>query len=289
MPQVTAPRLRMLPPPAEHRTRNHSRNQPFLLATIDDVLLHIVEEAVAVLGSEVASVRTGGDVLARAHLVSLRLAMLDHDLADVAALDVARALHHEAPALPFLLIGQHLNIAITVQAMKLGAITVLEKPVTVTEILAAVRSAGSAPQSTPRRAEAPRHAARSTAERWAMHVLKACEADGDLKTLGAWAAFAGLSPSSLCEICRLVGIQPLLARDLTRILSAVLRSCRNGSRIDQLLDISDRRTLRRLMRRAGLSADPDRRAISVEQFLAAQQFVPSNNPGFASLRALLLQ
>jgi ActR/RegA family two-component response regulator len=273
MPRVTAPPI-------------------FLLASSDEVLRRIVEEAVTLLSCSVALVRSGSDLLARSHAASLRLAMLDQDLSDVTGLDVARALHHEAPGLPFLLFGEDLSIAITVQAMKLGAVTVLEKPVEGSEIVAAIRSVKADGPSPPRRTEAPtasRSVARSTAERWARCVLKGCEADGDLRTLGAWASFAGLSPSSLCEMCRLVGVQPLHARDLTRLLNAVVRSCRSGSRIDELLDISDRRTLKGLMKRAGLDSELDRRGVSVEQFLAAQRFVPSSNPGIASLRALLLQ
>lgn len=104
--------------------------------------------------------------------------------------------------------------------MKLGAFTVLEKPLAVDEIIATLRAAvvetRSADQRLAHLLTGLHGAPRLIPERWALHVLKVCEADGDLRTLGAWASFAGVSYSSLCESCRLVGIQPLDARDLAR-------------------------------------------------------------------------
>jgi hypothetical protein len=118
-------------------------------------------------------------------------------------------------------------------------------------------------------------------------VLKGCGAEGDLRTLGAWASFTGLSYSSLCESCRLVGVQPLDARDLTRVLRAVLQAQFYDCRIADLLDIYDRRTLKALMARAGLDPADYGNDISIEQFLGSQRFVPSGSAGLAALRALL--
>ena len=120
-----------------------------------------------------------------------------------------------------------------------------------------------------------------------MKVLRGCKADRDLKTLGAWATEAGTSYSSLCEICRLLDIQPLAARDLMRVLRAAVQSRKLCCRLGDLLDISDRRTLSSLMARAGV--DPRRygHEISIDQFLAAQQFVSPRNAGLAMLRAML--
>jgi hypothetical protein len=190
----------------------------------------------------------------------------------------------------FVLIGQGLPTAVTVAAMKLGALTVLEKPVAVRVIVSLLRSAGAEPRSEgqvgPTQSDSVR-APRSVAERWALKVLRGCEADGDVRTLALWASVAGLSYSSLCEICRLVAIQPLAARDLTRVLRAVMQSRVHGCRIGELLDICDRRTLNALMARAAVDPRREGRDISVDQFLTAQRFVPAGNAGLAMLRALL--
>jgi hypothetical protein len=215
------------------------------------------------------------------------LSLLDRDLRDWAGLDAVRAAGAGREQ-PFVLIGRKLTTSETVSAMKAGALTVLEKPVSVAELAAVLRAILPVPAAERRaRPRAESGPPRSVAERWAMKVLRGCEADGDLRTLGAWAAAAGLSYSSLCEICRLAGVQPLAARDLTRVLRALMQSQAQGCCIGELLDICDSRTLNALMSRAAV--DPRRRGgeVSVATFLASQRFVPATNAGLAMLRQLL--
>jgi CheY-like chemotaxis protein len=126
---------------------------------------------------------------------------------------------------------------------------------------------------------------RSAAERWAMLVLHACRSDGDLKTLADWAAFVGVSYSSLCEACRLIEVCPRDARDLVRVLRAIIKSTNDGVNPAVLLDVRDRRTLRTLQEKAGMVAQDI--CTSVEQFLNDQQFVARDNVGFIVLRRLL--
>jgi len=234
-------------------------------------------------------VRSGVDVINCAYRRRPRLVLLDQCLRDLTGLDVARALSGNKQT-RFVLIGSSFTTSVTVLAMKLGAFTVLEKPVAVSEVVALLRpivdgsdTTGEVTNSAPDTHGPPR----SVAERWALKVLQGCEADTDLKTLGAWAAVVGLSYSSLCELCRLLDIQPLAARDLTRVLRAVIQSRVSGGRIGDLLDVCDRRTLDALMKRAAVSPRQRGREIPVDQFLASQQFVPAGNAGLAMLRALL--
>jgi hypothetical protein len=127
----------------------------------------------------------------------------------------------------------------------------------------------------------------STAERWAMYVFRACAAAGDLKTLEAWAECVGVSYSSLRESCSLLGIRPHDARDLTRMLRAVMRSTLDDCPPSALLDVSDSRTLRILLERSGVAGGACPVEISVEQFLSRQRFVPTGNAGVRVLRKLL--
>lgn len=128
---------------------------------------------------------------------------------------------------------------------------------------------------------------RSMAERWAVRVLKAAESDGDIKTLAEWARQVGVSYSSLCESCRLLGIQPHDARDFARMLRVQVQSGRHRCQPEALLDVSDRRTLNRLLERAGFERDPIRWLDSIDEFLQRQQFVVSSNQGLLALRRLL--
>ena len=66
-----------------------------------------------------------------------------------------------------------------------------------------------------------------------------------------------------------------------------MQSRTHGGRIGELLDICDRRTLNALMARAAVDPRREGRDISVDQFLAAQRFVPAGHAGLARLRALL--
>ena len=261
----------------------------FILASDDDQLRHVVTTAIRQLGCTGTFVRSGVDVMNCASRRRPRLVLLDLCLRDLTALDVARALSGNKTT-RFVLIGSGFTTSATVAAMKLGAFSVLEKPVAVGEMVALLRPIVDGPDTASEVAGTPadNHGApRSVAERWALKVLKGSEADTDLKTLGAWAGVAGLSYSSLCELCRLLDIQPLAARDLTRVLRALVQSRVSGARIVDLLDVCDRRTVASLMKRAAINPRQRGRDIPVEQFLAAQQFVPAGNAGLAMLRALL--
>jgi ActR/RegA family two-component response regulator len=290
--QAPAPRLSIVRAPADPGASNETKPPRFLIASDDEDLRETLNEALTRLSGHAVFVRSGNEALASAHSGFVTLALLDQCLRDVDALDVARSLSTSSPELPFVLIGRGLTSAITVEAMKLGALTVLEKPVHLNQLIATIRSAvvetGTVPAPPVKTTSGTPLVPRSSAERWASHVLRACEADGDLRTLGAWASFVGLSYSSLCESCRLLDIQPLVARDFTRVLRAVCRARLTGCFIEELLDVSDRRTLRILLTRAGLTSSDARRMISIEQFFASQRFVASKNAGLGVLRALLL-
>lgn len=127
----------------------------------------------------------------------------------------------------------------------------------------------------------------SSAERWAMYVFRACGAGGDLKTLEAWAECVGVSYSSLRESCRLLGIRPHDARDLARVLRAILHSALDDCSPWVLLDVSDSRTLRNLLLRSGIDPGVRPGEVSIEQFLDVQRFVPDHNAGLRVLRELL--
>jgi hypothetical protein len=115
-------------------------------------------------------------------------------------------------------------------------------------------------------------------------VLRGCEAEGDLKTIEDWARCTGVSYTSLCESCRLLAIRPRDARDFVRTLRALIIAHAEGCSPDVLLDVSDRRTLATLLRRAGAGFIRFDRRTPIEQFLLSQQFVSQENIGLRALR-----
>ena len=125
---------------------------------------------------------------------------------------------------------------------------------------------------------------RSAAERWLGYVLKACEAESDLKTLASWAQQVAVSYTTLCANCRIMRIRPLDARDFMRVLRALTRASAHRCPPAVFLDVSDARTVRTLSLRAGLDLDARASDSSMAEFLARQQFVAADNEGFRLIR-----
>jgi hypothetical protein len=116
-------------------------------------------------------------------------------------------------------------------------------------------------------------------------MRRTIEVDIDPKTIGAWARAIGVSRSVLCECCRLVHVSPIGARDCARMMRAIYLS---GPRWqpENVLDLLDARTLRKLLTNAGLPKAASQPP-TVEELLARQRWIPDNNPALIALRALL--
>jgi CheY-like chemotaxis protein len=215
--------------------------------------------------------------------------IVDLRLPDMPGTQMMRTLRDEGIDTKFILISAFLTTADTVEAMKSGAADVVDKPLDIDNLLTLVRreSRRSAVRRQVRNQSHLHRHPRSTAERWAMQVARACEAEGDLKTLEDWASFVGVSYTTLCESCRLLGIRPHEARDLTRMLSAIKRSIARRCKPEALLDVSDRRTLNALLDRAALRRGARFEPLSIDEFLQRQRFVELDNEGLKALRELL--
>jgi hypothetical protein len=128
----------------------------------------------------------------------------------------------------------------------------------------------------------------SAAERWATYVLRGCDSDHDPKTLAEWARLARVSYSGLCESCRLICVQPKLARDFTRVLRVVLNAPTTADSFSAFLDVSDRRTRNGLLERGGVAVSwPPGRPPNFDYYFDRQKFVAPENCGLLALRALI--
>jgi hypothetical protein len=125
----------------------------------------------------------------------------------------------------------------------------------------------------------------TVAERWASYVLGACRSDRDPRTIGIWARQVAVSYTTLCESCRLIEVQPRQARDFARVLRLVVMPSFDSRHLATFLDISDRRTLNSILRKAGFKHSTKfSQHVSVTSFLDHQQFIPSENAGLRKLR-----
>jgi DNA-binding response OmpR family regulator len=203
------------------------------------------------------------------------LALIDFHLPDLSGLGIIVELKRHRISVPWLLMSGWMTTPVAVEAMKLGAVDVVDVPFDIERVVTSALGALSQRVA----AEWPRvppasllRSPRSAAERWACFVLRGCEADHDLKTIADWAAVAGVSYSALTENCRLVGIRPHDARDFLRVLRALFHQKGQLKDFEHRLDVNDHRTMKTLLARASLTGTRDG-AISLRAFIDGQQFV----------------
>ena len=261
---------------------------------VDDDLgsREVVASAMKRLGFRLVAATSGSDAIALAATHDFNLLLIDLQLPDMSGMDVVRSARRNNPAASFIIVSASFTVASAVDAIRRGALDVVEKPFEIDDLVSRVslamrrvRKRVGAPLSSignRTRFTAPR----SVAERWATFVAQALDAPGDLKTLRHWATFVGVSYSSLCETCRLLDIRPQAARDFSRMLKALIESERHGCPPEALLDVSDRRTIATMFERAGLARGSSSR-VSLDEFLRRQQFVPAGNEALVALRTLL--
>lgn len=215
------------------------------------------------------------------------LLVVDLRLPDMSGIELVQNVPASCSNLPFVLVSGFADVATTVQAMRLGAFTVLEKPVSVDDLTDAARSAISDCRrwSATSSGGAPA-TGRSVSVRLANQIARVCDSDGDLKTITEWAHFVGMSYTTLSEVCRLARVIPHDARDFARVLRAVSRARTEGCPPEALLDVSDRRTLQVLMDKAGLLPGSEYHG-TVADYICTQQFIPADNPVLKILQRLL--
>jgi two-component system, response regulator RegA len=251
---------------------------------VDDDLgtVETIAFALRCLGATVVKALSGLDAMRQMRHISVALAIVDLRLPDGSGVEVIASLNQGASPVPCILISAYLTIDVAVDAMKRGAVDVLEKPPDLDQLVVRIREHfGTVEFVHPNRLSAERQRQsdlpRTTAGRFVGLVLGASESQHDLKTLGLWAEHSGVSESSLCELCRILDIDPHGARDFARIMRVLLTTGRNGRTFGSCLDICDRRTLRSLLVRAGLSPDDLPRDIRVADYLRRQGFISEDH------------
>jgi len=207
--------------------------------------------------------------------------VIDLRLGDMSGLDLLRDLTLDPNHPSSLLISAFLSTNEIVEAMRLGAFDVLEKPLTPDRLMQAIGRAVAGHARSVKRSPEERY--RSVAERWAAYVLNAIESEGDLNTIDLWARYTGASYTTLCEICRLNGIRPLDARDFVRVLRALRMASLAHCPPEAFLVVSDRRTLQALSIRAGVDLEVGAVEQSVSEFMTRQQFVPVSTEAFRTI------
>jgi len=110
------------------------------------------------------------------------------------------------------------------------------------------------------------------AARWARSLVRLIDSPKDPRTVSRWGRWVGVSPRALRTWCLGAGIAPRSSLVFGRLLRAVFLSDSGRHRLENLLDVVDRRTFTGLLRLAGF-AGPDDLPMDVDEFLARQHIV----------------
>jgi DNA-binding response OmpR family regulator len=193
------------------------------------------------------------------------LIIADQQLGDLTVLDLLRRFRAADVRTPVVVVTGFGTIEAAVQAMRLGAIDYVQKPLDLAQMLHFVRTtlASGVDDMT---------AASSYATvRWADAVAKILAASRDVRTIEQWAHEIGAAPGTIRNWCRTAKLSARRSLLLGRLLRAVHKSGGRIWRPEELLDVTDVRTLNKLLSLGGLSRPL--RHVSIADVFAGQRLI----------------
>lgn len=266
-----------------------------LVVDDDAAFVAMLATALRANGLLVETARDASAALERATRGGVSLFVIDWVLPGISGTELVVMLRHTGIHAPFVLVSGFATVRLTVEAMRLGALDVLQKPFDSSALIAVIRNAlqpvraadpriGDRSEAAPSRGDV----GTSAADRWVANVLRAANAGEDPKSLRRWSKVAGTSYTSLRDTCYVVGIQPAASRDFARALRVVLSISAGHSRLETLLDVPDRRALRRFFLRVGVDFHKIRPSeATLDDFLTSQVLIPAAHPVLTALRTAL--
>jgi CheY-like chemotaxis protein len=248
----------------------------FVLVVDDDLgTRETFERTLGRIGYQVRTACCAAEGILFAKSQPFDLVLVDLNLPDMSGTDMIRTLLESCEtAPPFILISGFLTTAVIVEAMRLGAVDVLEKPISVDDLPGLVASAVRLPaRCTPDFHGLDLHQAVPHAHlRLAYKAVEFISSPNDAPTLRQFAHEVGISVGGFRNWCHTAGVRARLYLHLARALRAVYRRERHPAEsLENLLQIIDTRTLEKFFiasggTRAGMPA-------TVEQLLSAQRLV----------------
>ncbi|CAN5877438.1 hypothetical protein BH18ACI5_BH18ACI5_03770 [soil metagenome] len=216
-------------------------------------------------GYAVLTADSGRDALRMIQVARPDVALVDLKLLDMTALDLIRELRMQNISTPCVVMTGFGTIESAVNAMKLGAVDFLTKPVEQDDLQSALERAveGGA-------YHVPAIIRADGMSRWALAVASVLDAPHDPTCLVDWSRIRGVAPATLRAWCRTSGMSPKRSLDLARILRAALQARSRGWPARRLLEVADHRTLDRLLAVGGLAGHE---SPTLDQVLSRQSFI----------------
>lgn len=234
-----------------------------LLIDQDDTMLSFERRLLELAGYRVCAARTGHEARGLIGWNKPDIALIDLTLPDESGVGLLRLLRSAHPPAVCIIVTSHATCRATVDAMRLGAFDVIEKPLHGDALVELVRRAAASLKP----AGSDQHAL----GRWAELVVRGVASPSDPRTLAQWGRAAGASRGALRSWCQMAGVSPRRSLLFTRLLRAVMRHEQTHAGFEQLLDVVDRRTLVKLALLSGGHDGVFPR--TVDAFLARQRLV----------------
>jgi len=241
--------------------------QPLLVVDDDMTFASFMVDMLKRLRVRAAVAFTGSDALRQLSRSDYRGVLLDLKLPDMSGLEVLRDLRARGHLVPVVIMTGDSSVPDAVEAMQLGALNFLEKPIMLGQLAAAVEALSSYQPPSP-----PAPQPHPLIDQLVRAMLVVITHDDDVPTVQQWAPLAARSRSSLYALCEAIGIAPKSALDLARLLRAAGDQRRRGIRAAFLA--ADARTVARLLERAGM--DPASSLPLRDDLLERQQLI--NDP-----------
>lgn len=228
-----------------------------------------------VAGFEVLMAESGREGVNLARQGEPDVILADLRLPDMSGVELLSRLRDQQLTVPVVLVTGFGTIQSAVDAIKLGAVDYVEKPLVGDELVRTVElglSARSPARKEPAVAAASKPEAHA-ASRWASAVVQMIDAPKDPKTIAGWGRAIGVSAGALKNWCRTVGLSSKRSLDFARLLRAVVWHNSAGLRPQDSLDVVDKRTLARLLSLGGSGVDPSGLPRQVDHFLETQVLI----------------
>jgi len=269
------------------------KSSPRVLLVDDDP--GTLQSMVALLSCEqmrVSAAPSAEDALAVARHECLDLALIDYRLPGITGLELASSFRAEGISVPWVIYSGFLDHEIVLKAGRLGAVNAVSLPFDVDSVVAnALERAKVEREGTWRRVRegvrGPKPI-RSVA-RAAWWILTACASRDDLRAIQAWGRCVGESGSVLRREFSRLRIRPSVAQRFMRVLRALAHVDGRIQDVEGELAAGDQETIDALISHAGLHRGSGSSAVTFEDYVRGQRFIPNDHALARAIRELLAE
>jgi CheY-like chemotaxis protein len=248
---------------------------------VDDDLTFVrfVSSAIENLGIATGVALTGVDALQRLAQGGWAGVLLDLKLPDIHGVEVLRRLRERGDFVPVVVLSGAASVRATVEAMTLGAVNVLEKPIrlpalalVIEQLLTSVDTGPKIPADHVGEISPLRHDFWHSTELVARDLVAVVGSTADSPTVPHWAALLGVSSPVVRARCGRARLRARACLNLGRIVRASGVLTQSNVPISEILACRDERTIAALLARGGLAV-ADLSDLDLRQLLTRQRFV----------------